>query len=312
MTRINALGSTVLLLIGLASGVALHVVIPPRCLAPDETNKGRLVSFVRSKYNLPPDAQIGVADGGPVSSSCFRKLIFSSLSGRRFEQQFFVSPDYRFLTTALIDAKPDPKAEEERQRQTAEALDLGDPPVLGREQAPVTLAIFSDFQCPFCAAMARSLDRLTASEGDSVRVVYHYFPLPSHRWAKKAAEAAACAQRQSNYLFWSLYRFLFDNQSEISADKIDVRLTAWARTAPSLDQIQFQKCVSGSLTSGQIEQDIALGSELGVHATPSLFVNGVPINISSGDDLRDLVHSAAAVKGRNVIGAHHRESAKRP
>lgn len=271
----------------------LRALMPMRCAAPTETDKDRLIRFVRTKYRIPLDVDLGVADGGPVSNSCFRKLVFASLSGRRFQREFFSSPDFRFLTAELFDAKPDPKAEEEKRRQTADSLVGRHAPSLGRDSAPVTVAVFSDFQCPFCAAMAKSLDALTASDGDQIRVIYHYFPLLSHKWAKPAAEAAACAERQSNALFWSLYEFLFSNQRELSPENLTPRVLAWSRAASGVDQSRFQQCVENSLTSGEIEQDIALGTELGVHATPAVFLNGEPVSVSSVDELRGLVRSAA-------------------
>lgn len=292
MRRAAVVTGTSLLLVGLAAGGALHALIPVRCLAPSETDKSRLVSFVRSKYNVPSSAEIGIADGGVVSGSCFRKLVFASLSGRRFQAELFASPDFRFLTTDLIDAKLDRKAEDERRRQTAESLTSGNPPVRGSDRAHVTVAVFSDFQCPFCAGLAKTLAGLAASEGDRLRVIYHYFPLSSHRWARPAAEAAACAQRQSNAAFWTLHDFLFTHQRELSPDTLGERLGIWARTAPDLDQAQFQKCVTNSLTSGQIEQDIALGTELGVQATPTVFVSGELATGTSDDELHALVRHA--------------------
>ena len=270
--------------------------MPDRCAPPDEADKSRLKSFLRIKYKLPPGAEIGVADGGVAFGSCFRKLVFATLSGPPFRAELFASPDFRFLTKELLDARPDPKEAAERQREAAQSLVRGNVPVRGTGKAPVTLAVFSDFQCPFCARTAKVLNGLGDSEGDRLRVVYHYFPLSIHPWARPAAEAAACAQRQSNTAFWSLHDFLFAHQNELSVDNLGQHVAQWGRTAPDLDPGQFERCVRESLTSGQIEQDVALGTELGVRGTPALFVNGEPVDGSSADELRALVRRPVGVR----------------
>jgi hypothetical protein len=151
--------------------------MPERCKPPGDADKARLISFVRLKYNVPSTAEIGVADGGIVLNSCFRKLVFASLGGREFRAELFVSPDFRFLTGELLDARPDSKQAAARRRQTAADLVRGSLPARGSEKASATLAVFSDFQCPYCARMASTLSGLAASESDRLRIVYHYFSL---------------------------------------------------------------------------------------------------------------------------------------
>jgi protein-disulfide isomerase len=285
-----------LLATGVVAGAALHSWMRERCPSLTESEKVRLISVVRAKYKLPPATEIGVADGGAVFKSCFRELVFASLNGRPFRATLFASPDFHFLTKELLNAQPDPSEAAERRRETAQALARGNSPVRGMGKASVTVAVFSDFQCPFCARMAKTLNETNASEGDQVRIVYRYFPLSNHPWARPAAEIAACAQRDSNDAFWSLHDFLFAHQKELSIQNLAQSVAQWARTAPNLDQERFDRCIKQSLTSGQIEQDIALGIDLGVNGTPSVFLNGEPIEVSSADELRALVRRAAGAR----------------
>lgn len=296
MNRTAVVAYAALLMGGVTAGAALSRWTPGRCASPAEADKARLISFVRIKYRVPPGVEIGFADGGVAFGSCFRKLVFASLRGSPFRAELFVSPDFRFLTNGLLDARPDPKAAAEQQRQTAESLVRGNVPVRGTGQAPVTVAVFSDFQCPFCAGMAKVLNGLADSEGDRLRVIYHYFPLPIHPWARKAAAAAACAQRQSNAAFWSLHDFLFAHQRGLSADNLGQRVADWARMTPNLDSKRFERCIDEGLTSGQIEQDVALGEELGVGGTPALFLNGGPVDGLSAGELRALVRRVAGAR----------------
>ncbi len=260
----------------------------------------------RTQYNLPSTADVGVAGGGAVLNSCVRKLVFATLSGRQFRAELFASPDFRFLTGELLDARPDPKQVAERRRQTAEALANGNAPARGSEKAPVTLAIFSDFQCPYCARMAKTMNDLSASEGGRLRIPYHYFPLSMHPWARAAAEAAACADRQSGAAFWDLHDFLFAHQRELSQDDFAPRLAGWALTTTGLDQKEFERCMSQTLTSGQVERDIALGNELGVDSTPTVFLDGERIDdISAATSKRWwITRRTRAGNGAGLRGAH--------
>ncbi len=295
MNRVNTASCAALVIGGIAAGVILRHWLPDRCTPPTEADKSRLANFVRLEYKLPAGAHIGVADAGIASASCFRKLVFASLSGRPFRAELFVSPDFRLLTDKLLDTRPDPRKAEEEQRKTEESLTRSSSPLRGAAEAPVTLALFSDFQCPYCARMASVVDGLTKSEGSRLRIVYHYFPLTSiHPWANQAAEAAACAQRESNSTFWGLHDFLFARQRRLTPKNLKEHITDWERTMPSLNRQRFERCVSESLASGQIEQDVALGQELGVQGTPTVFINGELVDASSQDELRVLIRRAAA------------------
>src|SRR5215470_17437359 len=66
-----------------------------------------------------------------------------------------------------------------------------DDPVWGNRDAPVTVVIFSDFQCPFCSRVEPTVDQVKTTYGpDKVRIVWKNQPLPFHEKAKPAAEAA--------------------------------------------------------------------------------------------------------------------------
>jgi protein-disulfide isomerase len=166
-------------------------------------------------------------------------------------------------------------------------------PARGPVGAPATIAVFSDFQCPFCAGIAKTLDSLAEAEGDRLRIVYHYFPLPMHHWARQAAIAGACAATQNNASFWNFHNYVFAHQHELSPENFAIRASDWELGVADLDAKRFEWCLSQGGSSGRIEQDIALGEELGVHSTPTLFLNGEPIEARSMDELRSLVSRAA-------------------
>ncbi len=163
----------------------------------------------------------------------------------------------------------------------------GSEPARGRADAPVTMVVFCDFQCPFCAGMAPSLERLTTDYPSAVRVVYRNFPVKRiHPDAVRAAEAAACAQEQGR--FWDMYHSMLANPGELSESGI-------LRQAGDLglDTRAFDRCLFTGRHEDDVRRDQADARALGVTGTPTLFVNGAfREGALSYDQLAALVRSA--------------------
>src|SRR5439155_217772 len=160
---------------------------------------------------------------------------------------------------------------------------LGDAPMLGRADAPVTLVEFSDYQCPFCqrffATTLSALKKHYVNTG-KVRYVFRDFPLDQmHPQARKAAEAAHCAVEQGKY--WEMHEVLFQNQRTLAPPQ----LTVHARTV-GVDGSKFDECLSSGRHAARVERGLADGAAVGVQGTPTFvvgktkagdFVEGTPI-----------------------------------
>ena len=138
--------------------------------------------------------------------------------------------------------------------------------ILGRPDAKVTVIVYSDFQCPYCArfdASVRSLISLTGT-----RVIYRHFPLDFHPQAEQSAEAAECAGDQGK--FWEYGEELFASGKKLE-DKD--RLGNIASNL-GLDMKAFDTCLS----SGKFKQRVAEQREEGmrrrIRVTPTFYVNG--------------------------------------
>jgi protein-disulfide isomerase len=139
---------------------------------------------------------------------------------------------------------------------------------LGGKKAPVTIVVFSDFQCPYCARLVPILKRLMENNPDDIRIVFKNFPLDIHREAVLAHEAALVAASQNR--FWEMHDLIFADQSRIDR----ATLMGYGRKL-GLDTERLARALDSRSHRELIDSDMADGVNLGVIATPTLFVNGV-------------------------------------
>jgi protein-disulfide isomerase len=150
----------------------------------------------------------------------------------------------------------------------ADALALRpDDPARGNPKAPVTVVVFSDFQCPFCSRVEPTLAQVEKAYGDKVRVVWKHQPLAMHPNAVPAAQAAEAAREQGK--FWEMHDKLFQNQQALSPE-------LYGRLAKELglDAARFDAALKSQKLLARIQEDQATAGKVGVSGTPTLFVNG--------------------------------------
>lgn len=157
---------------------------------------------------------------------------------------------------------------------------IDDSPTSGSDHAPVTIVEFADFECPFCAVVYPRLEKLNEEFKDKVRVVYKFYPLPSHTHGEAAARAAAAAQKQGK--FWPMHHKLFDNQKALEPSDIE----RYAKEV-GLDLPKFRADLGSQPITDRIARDKKLGEDLQIRGTPSIYINGRLHDPSS--DLSDAV-----------------------
>jgi protein-disulfide isomerase len=151
-------------------------------------------------------------------------------------------------------------------------------PMWGKRDAPVTVVIFSDFQCPYCSRVEPTLEQVRQTYGpDKVRMVWKNNPLPFHQNAKPAAEAATGVfSLAGNDAFWKFHDTAFKNQGSLSDDSYP----KWATDAglkPG-DLAAYKAGLASHKWADKVDKDLNDGKAAGVQGTPSFFVNGVFIN----------------------------------
>jgi protein-disulfide isomerase len=146
-------------------------------------------------------------------------------------------------------------------------------PVQGNASAPVQIVEFSDFQCPHCKRAQPKIEQLM-SQAPNARLVFENFPLTQiHKWAERAADYADCLARKSPEQFWKFARAVYDQQEQITDQNAVAKLGAIATDAGA-DAFATATCADSSETKARVTQQYALGSAVGVNATPTIFING--------------------------------------
>lgn len=151
----------------------------------------------------------------------------------------------------------------------------------GPANAPATLAIFSDFQCPGCAAAVEPVNSLEALYPGRLRVLYKHHPWDFHPYARDAAALAECAGKQGK--FWELHDKLFANQFEWAApsgahggpapkaaESFFLKYAAEAK----LDLPALEACRKDPAIQTLIGADLKESDDHWIRSTPTFFVNG--------------------------------------
>jgi protein-disulfide isomerase len=140
-------------------------------------------------------------------------------------------------------------------------------PSLGTENAPITIAVFSDFQCQFCKKVNETLKQVVQSNGNNVRLLYKNLPLPNHTQSFKAAQAAYCAATQNK--FWQYHDLLFEHAHDLS----DNSLKRYASEI-SLDSNRFNSCIDSEASREAVMKDLQEARRAGIFSTPTFIING--------------------------------------
>ncbi len=158
-------------------------------------------------------------------------------------------------------------------------IELGaDVPTRGPKDAPVTIVLFEDFQCPFCKKLSGNIEMLMEERPEDVRIAFMHFPMHKkcnerelkkslHKFACGAAAASVCAQEQGQ--FWGMHDLLFRNNHRLRGRN----LQGYAKEL-GLDVRRWTDCFKNPQTLARVKADSAIGAAAGVTGTPAMFVNG--------------------------------------
>jgi protein-disulfide isomerase len=143
---------------------------------------------------------------------------------------------------------------------------MGGPP-----KSPVRIEVYSDFECPYCRDLYLTVTRQVLQDySNKVCVVYHEFPLSTHRYSQEAARYAEAASRMGQETLLRVFDALFMDQANWSqTGGIDTVI------AKALPREQFQKLKRIMQDPGvnmEVEKERQRGLLAGINSTPTMFI----------------------------------------
>lgn len=157
------------------------------------------------------------------------------------------------------------------------SVSIGDDPVIGDEDAPITLVKFTDFKCPFCKKWYEdTYPQLKEKYVDTgqMKVVYKDNPVDRlHPEAKQAHSVANCVyEKHGNEAYFDYVDSIYSNQ-EVSFTKSNLR---------NITDYDVSSCIDKEY-SEEINEDIQEGSSAGLRGTPYFVIKkssedkGIPL-----------------------------------
>ena len=238
----------------------------------------RIERQVRAYTEVPPDARISLGSRSASNFSGFDNLpVIIEGNGTKKSLNFLLAKDgSKLLYMTEIDLNEDPYARNMRR------IDLTGRPWRGAQEPKVSVVVYDDFECPFCAKMYVTLmNEVMAHYRDRVRIVMKDFPITdAHLWAMRAAIDAHCLADENLRAYWDFSDYVHTHQSEVSA-KVKagsdlMAMDALTREIGQKDGLKpeaLQACLALQ-DPGKVENSMAEGKSLGVSATPTMFING--------------------------------------
>ena len=168
--------------------------------------------------------------------------------------------------------------------------------IRGNPNAPVTMEEFGDFQCPPCGSFAAFAGELLKEYDSRLRIVFRHFPLAAHEHAREAALAAEAAGLQGH--FWEMYDVLYREQAAWSkAPDTRELFESYAGTI-GLNVDQFKKDMDGEQAKARVDSDQARAESLGINVTPTIYINGQPVDPKdkNPEGVRAAINAALAGK----------------
>ena len=272
----------------------------------------RIERQVRAHFKVPDAVTVTLGALKPSEFSGYDTLpVTFDDGGQKNTFDFLLSKDgKKLLRLSNIDVSPEGYAktlahDAETRRQQADLMkkiNVTGRPWRGAVSPKVTIIVYDDFQCPYCAVMYKTLfaDGMKGY-ADQVRIIFKDYPLFGiHPWARHAAIDSNCLAEQSNDAYWAFADYVHANQKEISGPSRDTN-AAFARLdnaaldvgkKHNLDGNVLQSCLKAQ-PDAPLNTSVKEADSLGVDATPTLFLNGVKVSGALNEaELRQQIQAA--------------------
>ncbi len=171
-------------------------------------------------------------------------------------------------------------AEKLRRKQKEQEFDNPKKPVIsssravfGKEDAPITIVKYSDFQCFYCKRSSSTVKQILEDYKGKVRMVYKHLPLDFHKQAYLAAQYYEGVVMEDKSKARAFYDKVFEKQSELSkGEKLMDDIVKKIGLSPSKVKKHFNE------VKEIIDDDIREAQKFGFSGTPAFLVGGVSLS----------------------------------
>jgi protein-disulfide isomerase len=222
---------------------------------------GRLGDFERKVFFRVIEKEASACGKG-------HSLLFSLKHDRACRKSFYA---VRYVAKLVDVGYTDSEIAEQLEKRFRHArrsnIDVAQAPLKGKPDAPVALVEFVDYECPHCKHTQELLRQALDEYPDRVKLYFKHFPLGSKTNARLAAEAAVAAHQQRR--FWPYNDRLWD-----AADEPTPAMLEKIAKQVGLNVARWRRDLQSDEAKARVARDKADGAELGINATPTLFING--------------------------------------
>lgn len=184
---------------------------------------------------------------------------------------------------------------------------------LGSADAPVTLEVYGDLQCPVCGRYSLDVEPALVARyvvPGKVRIVHHDFALlgrPSrtdpNNESRIAASGAVCAVPQGRY--WDFVHWMYANQSGENAGGFTRERTTAIATAAGLDGPALAACLDQPATTGAVDATTEKVIGMGINSTPTFYLNGMmaAVGFKTVDQMSALIDAVLAAPSGSPVAS---------
>lgn len=262
---------------------------------------------VRSYYSIPADVNVKVGSILPSKElPGYDEVAVSIDEGEDHHKdyKFLVSSDRSTMVRLTrFDLTKDPYQE------LMSKIDVAGRPVRGAKNARVVVVNYDDFECPYCARMHQTLfPEILKEYGDRVAFIYKDYPLAEiHPWAIHAAVDADCLAAQNSDAYWDFADGIHASKPQIDQEKSSAarfdaidKLALLQGQKHNVEESTLQACIKAQNETA-VRASMKEGDDLGVNATPTLFINGEKIDgVVPIGELRAALNNALKDAGEPV------------
>jgi 2-hydroxychromene-2-carboxylate isomerase len=188
------------------------------------------------------------------------------------------------VDSGFTDSEIGEKLEKRFRSPRAPRIDVSLAPVKGNASGRITVIEFVDYECPHCKHAQALMRQVVEEYPKDLKMYFKHFPLSSHANARLAAEGAVAAHKQGK--FWPFNEKVWANSENLTPAVLEK-----AAKEVGLDVARWRADIESDAVKGQVQADKSEGNDLGILATPSIYINGRkyedPLEIASLKDWID-------------------------